>query len=158
MAADAKIQRVEELAAYSNHLGGFIESMSKNFTSFNNVMMQKLEVLRQKLRKVEEMEAEAIAEWKQIENELAYCSSEDVEERRKLLVKLKEAEHKKGAAQLMKSEVFSQYVVAQGAVRCMLDNTQIIQKKLRDDIAKGRQLLKNASIQLEQYKDNSKKV
>ena len=66
MAADAKIQRVEELAAYSNHLGGFIESMSKNFTSFNNVMMQKLEVLRQKLRKVEEMEAEAIAEWKQM--------------------------------------------------------------------------------------------
>lgn len=158
MAADAKIQRVEELAAYSNHLGSFIESMSKNFTSFNNVMMQKLEVLRQKLRKVEEREAEAIAECTQCEKDFAYCSSGDVEERRRLKIKLDEAIHKRLDAQQMKSEVFSQYNVAQGAVRCMLDNTQMIQKKLREDIVKGRQLLKNASVQLEQYKDNSKNV
>lgn len=158
MAADAKIQRVEELAAYSNHLGGFIESMSKNFTSFNNVMMQKLEVLRRKLRQAEEMEAEAIAEWKQKENELAYCSSEEVEQRRKLLAELKDAEHKKGAAQRMKSEISTLYNVAVGEVRCMHDNTQLIQNKLRDNIAKGRQFLKNASVQLEQYKDNVKKI
>lgn len=158
MAADAKIQRVEELAAYSNHLGGFIESMSKNFTSFNNVMMQKLEVLRQKLRKAQEMETEAIGEWKQLESALAYCSSEDVEQRRELMARLSQAEHKKNAAQQMKSEVSSQYNVAQGAVRCMLDTTQAVQKKLRDDISKGRQFLKNTSAQLEQYKDNSRKV
>lgn len=158
MAADAKIQRVEELAAYSNHLGGFIESMSKNFTSFNNVMMQKLEVLRQKLRKAQEMEAEAIGEWKQLESALAYCSSEDVEQRRELMARLSQAEHKKNAAQRMKSEVFTQYNVAQGAVRCMLDATQAVQKKLRDDISKGRQFLKNTSAQLELYKDNSRKV
>lgn len=158
MAADAKIQRIDELAAYSNHLGGFIESMSKNFTSFNNVMMQKLEVLRQKLRKAQDMEAEAIGEWSQLESALAYCSSEDVELRRELLVRLKQAEHKKNAAQRMKSEVSLQYVVAQGAVRCMLDATQAVQKKLRDDISKGRQFLKNTSAQLEQYKDNSRKV
>lgn len=158
MAADAKIQRVEELAAYSNHLGGFIESMSKNFISFNNVMMQKLEVLRKKVRKAEDLYAEAIAECTQCEREMAYCSSEDVEERRRLKIKLDEAIHKRLDAQQLKSLVGSQYNVAQGAVRCMLDNTQMIQKKLREDIAKGRQLLKNASVQLEQYKDNSKKV
>ena len=58
MAVDARIQKIEELAAYSNHLGSFIESMSKNFTSFNHVMMQKLQVLRQQRRKVEEIERE----------------------------------------------------------------------------------------------------
>ena len=40
----------------------------------------------------------------------------------------------------------------------MLDNTQTVQKKLHDNIDKGRSVLKNASVQLEQYKDNSKKV
>lgn len=158
MAADAKIQRVEELAAYSNHLGGFIESMSKNFVSFNNVMMQKLEQLRIKVRKAEELEAEAKAECVECEREMAYCSSEDVERRRELAMELREATRKRLAAQEMRSTVSSQYNVAQGAVRCMLDNTQMVQKNLREDIAKGRQLLKNASVQLEQYKDNSKKV
>ena len=131
MAADAKIQRVEELAAYSNHLGGFIESMSKNFTSFNNVMMQKLEQLRIKVRKAEELEDEAKAECVECERALAYCSSEDVDERRELSMKLQEANRKRLAAQQMRSTVQSQYNVAQGAVRCMLDNTQMVQKNLR---------------------------
>ncbi|MBR3758337.1 MAG: hypothetical protein IKK62_07920 [Bacteroidaceae bacterium] len=158
MAADAKVQKVEELAAYSNHLGGFIESMSKNFISFNNVMMQKLEELRKKLRKAEEMCAEATTECSQCERDLAYCSSDNNEVKRNLKIRLDYAINKRLDAQQMRSLVSSQYNVAQGVLRCMLDDTQVIQKKLRDDIAKGRQLLKNASIQLEQYKDNSKNV
>ena len=73
MANDAKIQRVEELVAYSKHLGSFTESMAKNFAMFNNVMMQKLEVLRKKKRKAEEIEAEAIREYTAVFNEYAYC-------------------------------------------------------------------------------------
>lgn len=158
MAVDARIQKVEELAAYSNHLGSFIESMSKNFTSFNHVMMQKLQVLRQQRRKAEEIEKEATAEWLRIEHEYAYCPSENVDEKSFLLQKLHDAEHKKKDAQRLSDIVRHEVCVAEGAARCMLDNTQTVQKKLHDNIDKGRSVLKNASVQLEQYKDNSKKV
>ena len=121
-------------------------------------MIQNLEQLRIKVRKTEELEAKAKAECVEYERKMAYCSSEDVERRRELAMELREATRKRLAAQEMRSTVSSQYNVAQGAVRCMLDNTQMVQKNLREDIAKGRQLLKNASVQLEQYKDNSKKV
>ena len=119
MAADAKVQKVEELAAYSNHLGGFIESMSKNFISFNNVMMQKLEELRKKLRKAEEMCAEATTECSQCERDLAYCSSDNNEVKRNLKIRLDYAINKRLDAQQMRSLVSSQYNVAQGVLRCM---------------------------------------
>lgn len=156
MANDAKIQRVEELVAYSKHLGNFTESMAKNFAMFNNVMMQKLEVLRKKRHKAEEIEAEAIREYTAAFNKFAYCPEENREERRILRAKLREAEQKKLAAQRMKGIIRSQYGVAQGMVRTMLDNAKMFQNKLADNIANGRTFLSKASAQLEQYKENAK--
>lgn len=120
--------------------------------------MQKLQVLRQKRKKAEEQEAAALKEYWDTERTLAYCSPEDVEQRRELLAKLKEAEHKKNNAKRMRTTVSTQYGVAQGAARCMADLTQTMQTKLRNNVSKGRKFLKNNSTQLEQYKDNSKKV
>lgn len=158
MAADAKIQRVEELVAYSRHLGNFIESMSKNFTSFNNVMMQKLQTLRQKEKEAIELEAKATVEWRDIYRQFVSCPSSEADEKSDLAIRLTEAERKKNAAQRMCSIVRQQVGVAKGAVCCMNDNTQTVQKKLRENIDKGVNVLKNASIQLGQYKDYSKKL
>ena len=158
MATDAKIQRVEELAAYSNHLGNFIESMSKNFTSFNNVMMQKLQVLRQKEKEAMEIETEATTEWKELFREFVSCPSEDARRKADLANKLTRAERKKIAAQRLCSIVKREVGVAKGVARCMLDDSYTIHNKLRNNISKGRNFLKNASVQLEQYKDNSNKI
>lgn len=158
MANDAKIQQVEELAAYSKQLGNFTESMAKNFATFNNVMMQKLEVLRKKRNKAEEIEAEAIREYTEAFKEYSYCPEEDREERKSLRVKLRKAEQKKLAAQRMKNVVKSQYGVAQGMVRAMLDDSKMFQNKLSNNITNGRNFLSKASVQLEQYKENAKKV
>ena len=156
MENDAKVQRVEELVVYSKHLGNFTESMAKNFTMFNNVMMQKLEVLRKKKRKAEEIEAEAIREYTVAFNEFAYCPVENRQERRELHIKLRKAGQKKLAAQRMKGIIKSQYDVAHGMVRTMSDKAQMFQNKLADNIANGRTFLRKVSAQLEQYKENAK--
>lgn len=157
MANDANVQRVDELAEYSRYLYGFIESMTNNFSSFNNVMMQKLEQLSIKLKQAIEIESEAIRECTKCEKDYAYCPSSDVEGRRRLMVLFEDAQHKKMAACRMKSIVQNEYGVAESAVRCMLDSTKIVQNKLQNDIDRGRQFLKKAAIHLKGYKDNTTK-
>lgn len=158
MAVDAKIQKVEELIAYSKHLGSFIESMSENCASFNNVMMQKLQVLRQKEKEAIEIEMKATTEWRSIYHQFVSCSSEEYEQKSELALKLTRAERKKNAAQRLCHIVKQEVGVARGAVMCMHENTQMVQKNLKNNIDKGRYILKNASLQLEQYKENSKKL
>lgn len=152
MAADAKIQRVEELMLYSNCLGNFLESISKNMNAFDCIMMQKLESLRKIKLEAEEIEKNAIAECSDCERTLAYCPASEVERRRELSIRYREAEHKKLLAQKTRDEVSSLYNVAQGSIRCMLDNTKIVKKHMHSDIEKGRDLLKKASQNLDDYK------
>lgn len=154
---DAKIQRIEELSAYSRYLSNFSMSMSKNFTSLNDVMMQKLEQLRHKVKEAEEIELEARREHNKCFHDLAACPSSEIEEKKRLLLLINELEHKKRDAQRLCSVVKEQYNVARGAVLCMLDNTKSMQVHIQNNIDKGQRILKNASVQLEQYKDNSKK-
>lgn len=158
MAEDARIRKIEELLAYSNHLGSFIQSMSMNFNSFNNVLMQKLQSLRQKEKEAIEIEAEAIAEWRELFRQYASCTSREVEKKSLLLKELSKAEQKRNAAQRLCTIVKQQVIVAKGAVQCMNDNTQTIQNKLRNNIDKGQHILKNAVMQLEKYKENSNKI
>lgn len=152
MAADAKIEKVEELITYSNRLGNFLESMSKNMNAFDCVMMQKLESLRKMKIEMEEIEKKAIAECRDCERELAYCPSVDAESKRHLMSKLKEAEHKMALAQRTSNEVSTRYNVARGAIQCMLDNTKNIQNHIQSDITKGRDLLQKAAVHLDEYK------
>ena len=153
MPADAKVQRTEELSTYYKFLGDFLESMSKNMTAFDYMMMQKLQVLRKLRDEMEDIEKMQIAECARCEKDFAYCPSDNVEEQRKLLARLKNAEHKRSMAQEVRNRVSTQFNVAQGAIRCMLENTKSIQKHINSDVAKGQHLLKDALLCLEQYKN-----
>ena len=157
MANDANLQRVEELTAYSGHLGKFLESMQHNFIAFNNVMAQKVEVLRQKKRKAEELEAQALQEYHQCFQDYAN-HVEDKEQRHERLSALKEAEHKKMAAQRMRSEVTQHYNMAQAMVRNMQENSKTFQNRLDNQVDQGRRFLKKAAAPLEQYKGNTQQT
>ena len=59
MAVDAKVSQIDELTAYAGKMQGFMESMPGNCTALNNLMVQKLDGLRKKLKKAEQMASEA---------------------------------------------------------------------------------------------------
>ena len=87
MAEDAKVSQVSELTAYAGKMQGFMESVSGNCTALNNLMVQKLDSLRKKLKKAEEMEAEAVAEYFALLDAMAKTANDDVQGRRALLAK-----------------------------------------------------------------------
>lgn len=120
--------------------------------------MQKLEVLRKKRDRAEKIEAETIQDYTKAFHEFACCPLENREERRELRARLREAEHKKLAAQRMRGRVNSQYNVARGMVRVMVERSRAFQDKLSNNIGKGRDFLTKTSAQLEQYKDNARKI
>lgn len=80
MAEDAKVSQVSELTAYASKMQGFMESVSSNCTALNNLMVQKLDGLRKKLKKAEEMEAEAMAEYNALIDAMAKTANDDVKE------------------------------------------------------------------------------
>ena len=92
MAEDAKVSQVSELTAYAGKMQGFMESVSGNSTALINTMVQKLDGLRKKLKKAEQMEAEAVAEYNALIKAMA--SATDERERRALMAKKSELENK----------------------------------------------------------------
>ena len=90
MAEDAKVSQIGELTAYASKMQGFMESVSGNSTALINAMVQKLDGLRKKLKKAEQMEAEAIAEYNALIKALA--SATDERERRALMAQKSEQE------------------------------------------------------------------
>lgn len=158
MAEDAKVFQVSELTAYAGKMQGFMESVSGNCTALNNLMVQKLDGLRKKLKKAEEMEAEAVAEYNELIKAMAYTSNDDVEGRRALLAKKSFLENRKNKAKMMREQVSMQVKVAQGATIAIMDATKTFQNKVKENVDKGRQLIKKSVGQLDQYNEMKKKL
>lgn len=158
MAEDAKVSQVSELTAYSGKMQGFMESVSGNCTALNNLMVQKLDGLRKKLKKAEEMEAEAVAEYNELIKAMAYTANDDVEGRRALLAKKSYLENRKNKAKMMREQVSMQVTVAQGATIAIMDATKTFQNKVKENVDKGRQLIKKSVGQLNQYNEMKKKL
>ena len=158
MAEDAKVSQVSELTAYAGKMQGFMESVSDNCTALNNMMVQKLDSLRMKLKKAEEMEAEAVAEYNELIKAMAYTANDDVEGRRALLAKKSYLENRKNKAKQMRSRVAQMVGVAQGATGAIIDGTKLFQNKTRENVDKGRQLIKKSVVQLDQYNETKKKI
>lgn len=158
MAEDAKLSQVSELTAYAGKMQAFMESVSGNCTALNNLMVQKLDGLRKKLKKAEEMEAEAVAEYNALIDALAKTTNDDVEGRRALLAKKSYLENKKNKAKRMREIVAAQVNVAQGATGAIIDGTKLFQNKTKENVDKGRQVIKKSVAQLEQYNETKKKI
>lgn len=158
MAEDAKVSQVSELTAYAGKMQGFMESVSGNCTALNNLMVQKLDGLRKKLKKAEQMEAEAVAEYNALIDALAKTANDDVEGRRALLAQKSYLENKKNKAKMMREHISAQVNVAQGATGAIIDGTKLFQNKTKENVDKGRQVIKKSVAQLEQYNETKKKI
>jgi len=156
MADDAKVSQVSKLTAYAGKMQGFMESVSGNSTALINLMVQKLDGLRKKLKKAEQMESEAVAEYHALIKAMA--SATDERERRALMAKKSELENKKNKAKRMHETVRLQVTVAQGATIAIIDGTKVFQNKVKDNVDKGRQVIKKSVAQLDQYKETKRKV
>lgn len=158
MAVDAKVSQIDELTAYASKMQGFMESVSGNCTALNNLMVQKLDSLRKKLKKAEQMEAEAVAEYNALIDAMAKTANDDVEGRRALLAKKSFLENRKNKAKKMREIVAAQVNVAIGATGVIIDGTKAFQNKVRNNVDKGRQVIKKSVGQLEQYNEAKNKV
>lgn len=158
MADDAKVSQVSELTAYAGKLHGFMESVSGNCTALNNMMVQKLDGLRKKLKKAEEMEAEAVAEYNALIDAMARTAIDDVQGRRALLAQKSYLENKKNKAKRMREHVALQVVVAQGATGAIIDGTKLFQNRVKENVDKGQQVIKKSVAQLDQYNETKKKI
>ena len=158
MAVDAKVSQIDELTAYAGKMQGFMESVSGNCTSLRNLMVQKLDGLRKKLKKAEQLEAEAVAEYNALIDAMAKTANDDVEGRRALLAKKSFLENKKNKAKKMREIVAAQVNVAQGATGAIIDGTKTFQNKVKTNVDKGRQVIKKSVGQLEQYNEAKNKV
>ena len=158
MAEDAKVSQVSELTAFAGKMQGFMESVSGNCTALNNLMVQKLDGLRKKLKKAEQMETEAVAEYNALIDAMAKTANDDVEGRRALLAKKSYLENRKNKAKMMREQVSMQVTVAQGATIAIMDATKAFQSKVKDNVDKGRQLIKKSVGQLDQYNEMKKKL
>lgn len=158
MAEDAKVSQVSELTAYASKMQGFMESVSSNCTALNNLMVQKLDGLRKKLKKAEEMEAEAMAEYNALIDAMAKTANDDVKGRRALLAQKSYLENKKNKAKMMREHVAAQVNVAQGATGAIIDGTKLFQNKTKENVDKGTQVIKKSVAQLEQYNEAKKKI
>ena len=158
MAVDAKVSQIDELTAYASKMQGFMVSVSGNCTALSNLMVQKLDGLRKKLKKAEQMEAEAVAEYNALIKAMAYTANDDVEGRRALLAKKSFLENRKNKAKRMREIVASQVNMAQGATIAIIDGTKTFQNKVKDNVDKGRQVIKKSVGQLEQYNEAKNKV
>ena len=156
MAEDAKVSQVSELTAYARKMQGLMESVSGNSTALINTMVQKLDGLRKKLRKAEQMEAEAVAEYNALIKAMA--SATDEGERRGLMAKKSELENKKNKAKRMREIVAQQVTVAQGATIAIIDGTKLFQNKVKSNVDKGLQVIKKSVAQLNQYNEAKKKI
>lgn len=156
MAEDAKVSQVSELTAYARKMQSFMESVSGNSTALINTMVQKLDGLRKKLKKAEQMEAEAVAEYNALIKAMA--SATDEGERRGLMAKKSELENKKNKAKRMREIVAQQVTVAQGATIAIIDGTKMFQNKVKGNVDKGRQVIKKSVAQLNQYNEAKKKI
>ena len=158
MAEDAKVSQVSELTAFAGKMQSFTESVSGNSNALINMMVQKLDGLRKKLKKAEQMEAEAVAEYNALIKAMAYRANDDVEGRRALLAKKPYLENRKNKAKRMHETVRLQVGVAQGAVMAIIDGTKNFQNKMKGNVDKGRQVLKKSVAQLDQYNETKKKL
>ena len=156
MAEDAKVSQVSELTAYVGKMQGFMESVLGNSTALINTMVQKLDGLRKKLKKAEQMEAEAVAEYNALIKAMA--SATDEGERRGLMAKKSELENKKNKAKRMREIVAQQVTVAQGATIAIIDGTKMFQNKVKGNVDKGQQVIKKSVAQLNQYNEAKKKI
>lgn len=158
MADDAKVSQVSELTAYAGKMQGFVESVSGNSTALINLMVQKLDGLRKKLKKAEQLEAEAVAEYNALIKAMAETSNDDVQGRRALMAKKGELENRKNKAKRMRETVSLQVTNAQGATIAIIDGTKAFQNKAKNNVDKGRQLIKKSVAQLNQYNESKKKI
>ena len=111
-----------------------------------------------KLKKAEQMEAEAVAEYNALIDAMAKTANDDVQGRRALLAKKSELENKKNKAKRMREIVAQQVNVAQGATVAIIDGTKAFQNKVKGNVDKGRQVIKKSVVQLEQYNETKNKV
>lgn len=158
MADDAKVSQVSELTAYAGKMQGFVESVSGNSTALINLMVQKLDGIRKKLKKAEQLEAEAVAEYNALIKAMAETSNDDVQGRRALMAKKGELENRKNKAKRMRETVSLQVTNAQGATIAIIDGTKAFQNKAKNNVDKGRQLIKKSVAQLNQYNESKKKI
>ena len=156
MAVDANVSQIDELTAYAGKMQGFMESVSGNCTALSNLMVQKLDGLRKKLKKAEQMEAEAVAEYNALI--AAMARARDSHERQALMAKKSEVENKKNKAKRMREVVAQQVTVAQGATVAIIDGTKVFQNKTKNNVDKGRQVIKKSVAQLTQYNESKKKI
>lgn len=158
MAVDAKLSQIDELTAYAGKIQGFMESVSGNCTALSNLMVQKLDGLRKKLKKAEQMEAEAVAEYNALIDAMAKTANDDVEGRRALLAKKSYLENRKNKAKMMREKVAMQVQIAQNATMTIIDSTKTFQNKLKNKVDKGQQVLKKSVAQLSQYNETKSKI
>jgi hypothetical protein len=158
MAEDAKVSQVSVLTSYAGSMMGFMESVSINLTAMNNLMVQKLDGLRKKLKYAEQIEAEAIADYNAIYDEYSKTDVNEMERKRMLLAKVEKLRERKKQAYRLREQIAIQVLVAQGATAVIIDNAKTFQSKVRDHVDKGLKVLKKSVTQLEQYNETKKKI
>ena len=102
------------------------------------------------------MEAEAVAEYNAFI--AAMASARESHERQALIAKKSEIENKKNKAKRMREIVAQQVTIAQGATVAIIDGTKAFQNKTKNNVDKGRQVIKKSVAQLNQYNESKKKL
>ena len=158
MAVDVKVSQIDELTAYAGKMQGFMESVSGNCMALSNLMVQKLDRLRKKLNKADQLEAEAVAEYNALIDAMAKTHNDDVEGRRALLAQKSYLENRKVKAMKMRERIAMQVLIAQGATGAIIDGSKAFQNKVRDNVDNGRKVIKKSVGQLTQYNEAKNKV
>ena len=86
------------------------------------------------------------------------AKARDTQERQALMAKKSEVENRKNKAKRMREIVAQQVTVAQGATVAIIDGTKAFQNKVKDNVDKGRQVIKKSVVQLNQYNESKKKI
>lgn len=158
MAEDAKVSKVCVLTSYAGLMMSFMESVSVNLTAMNNLMVQKLDELRKKLKYAEQIEAEAIADYNATYDEYSKTDVNEMERKRMLLAKVEKLRERKKQAYRLREQIALQVLVAQGATAAIIDNTKTFQSNVKDNVDKGQKVLKKSITQLEQYNETKKEI
>lgn len=58
---------------------------------------------------------------------------------------------------MMREHVATQVNVAQGATGAIIDGTKLFQNKTKENVDKGRQVIKKSVVQLEQYNETKRR-
>lgn len=153
MATDAQINQIEVLSSFAVNLSDFSSEVTAHSNAFVNLITEKMSELRLIQKKAEEICAAISEERKKAFHAYSEVASSDNNElRKKLLVKLEDAQDKEREAKRCLAVVLQNVGVAHGLVVDMIDHTKQYSKETMETSERGIVFLRQSQASLEQYK------